>query len=157
MDSIVALPGKMVSWLCEQEDLKDIKFFTEFPPILKSVPLKEAIVAVGIEQLSITDKFVENDEGILEKQEYCRSANIKSRLSICVPYSYGGSACHDTFTRIIDALTFRTDLNINASGCDETQSDRNTSALVLTGWFEVVADFCPAVSTDENYASFLDK
>ncbi len=157
MDKIVTLPQKIVDWLSIQPEVSDITFFTEFPPVLKSVPLKKAIVAVGIEQLSIVDKFVANDEGVLEKQEYCRTANIKTRLSICVPYSYGGSACHDYFTKIIDALTFRTDLNIEESGCDEIESDRDTSALVCHGWFEIVADFCPAQSVDENFTSFLDK
>lgn len=151
------MPGKIVDWLSSRPDMKDITFFTEFPPIAKAVPLKRSIVAIGIENLSLTDKFVVNADGLLEKQEYCRSANIKTRVSICVPYSYGGSACHDIFTRIIDALTFKTDLNISESGCDETQSDRNTNALVLNGWFKIVADFCPAESADESYKSFLQK
>lgn len=157
MDTIVTIPQKIVDWLNIQPTLDDITFFTEFPPIMKSVPLKKAIVAVGIEELNITDKFVANDDGVLEKQEYCRTANIKTRLSICVPYSYGGSACHDYFTKIIDALTFRTDLNIEESGCSEIESDRDTSALVCHGWFKIVADFCPAESVDENFTSFLSK
>lgn len=157
MDKIVTLPQRIVTWLSVQPELLDIRFFTEFPPVLKAVPLKEAIVAVGIEQLSIVDKFVANDEGVLEKQEYCRTATIRTRLSICVPYSYGGSACHDYFTKIIDALTFRTDFNIKESGCNEIESDRDTSALVCHGWFDCVADFCPADSVDENFTSFLDK
>ena len=157
MDKIVTIPQKIVDWLNIQPQLNDITFFTEFPPIMKSVPLKKAIVAVGIEELNITDKFVTNDNGVLEKQEFCRTANIKTRLSICVPYSYGGSACHDYFTKIIDALTFRTDLNIVESGCDEIESDRDTSALVCHGWFKIVADFCPADSIDENFTSFLSK
>lgn len=157
MDKIVTLPQRIVDWLSIQPELLDIRFFTEFPPVLKAVPLKEAIVAVGIEQLSIVDKFVANDEGVLEKQEYCRTATIRTRLSICVPYSYGGSACHDYFTKIIDALTFRTDFNIKESGCNEIESDRDTSALVCHGWFDCIADFCPADSVDENFTSFLNK
>ncbi len=157
MDAIVAIPQKIVDWLNIQPSLDEITFFTEFPPIAKAVPLKKAIVSVGIEDLSITDKFVANDDGVLEKQEYCRTANIKTRLSICVPYSYGGSACHDFFTKIIDALTFRTDLNIEESGCSEIQSDRDTSALVCQGWFKIIADFCPAESVDEGFTSFINK
>ena len=157
MDSIVSLPQQIVEWLSEQEDMNDLKFFVEYPPVNKAVPLKRAIVAVGIESIGIEDKFVENDDGVLERQEYCRLAKIKANLSICVPFSYGGQACHDIFTRIADALTFRTNLNIAESGCTEISSDRDTDALVMTGWFLMEADFCPAASTDENYASFLDK
>lgn len=157
MDPIVAIPQKIVDWLSSQEELGDITFFTEFPPIIKASPLKRAIVAVGFEEVTISDKFVANDEGVLEKQEYCRTADIKARLSICVPYSYGGSACHETFTKIIDALTFRTDLNITQSGCEATQSDRDTSALVLNGWFRMTADFCPAENLEDNYYSFIQK
>lgn len=157
MDSIVALPSNIVEWLSDREQLENIDFFTEFPPINKAVPLKKAIVAVGIKDMKIIDKFVENDDGVLERQEYCRTADINARLSICVPYSYGGTACHEIFTKIIDELTFNTDLNITESQCEEIQSDRNTSALVLTATFRISADFCPAEVTDENFFSFLEK
>lgn len=157
MDSIVSLPIRIVEWLGQQDDMKDLTFFVEYPPINKAVPLRKAIVAVGIENIEITDKFVANDDGVLEKQEYCRTAMIKANLSICVPFSKGGQACHDIFTRIADALTFRTNLNIEKSGCADIISDRDTDALMMNGWFLMNADFCPAASTDENYASFLDK
>lgn len=157
MDSIVSLPQKIVDWLSEQEDMTDIKFFVEYPPVNKAVPLRRSIVAVGIENIEIVDKFVANDDGVLERQEYCRLAKIKANLSICVPFSMGGQTCHDIFTRIANALTFRTNLNIAESGCVEIKSDRDTDALVMTGWFLMEADFCPAQSTDENFASFLDK
>ena len=157
MDSIVSLPIRIVEWLGEQEDMKDLTFFVEYPPINKAVPLKKAIVAVGIDNIEIVDKFVANDDGVLERQEYCRTAQIKANLSICVPFSKGGQLCHDIFTRIADALTFRTNLNIEKSGCEDIISDRDTDALVMNGWFLMNADFCPAASTDENYASFLDK
>lgn len=157
MDSIVSLPIKIVEWLGKQEDMKDLTFFVEYPPINKAVPLRKAIVAVGIDNIEITDKFVANDDGVLERQEYCRTAEIKANLSICVPFSKGGQACHDIFTRIADALTFRTNLNIEKSGCTEISSDRDTDALVMDGWFLMNADFCPAQSTDDNYANFLDK
>lgn len=157
MDSIVSLPQRIVEWLSSQEDMKDIKFFVEYPPVNKAVPLRRTIVAVGIENIEIVDKFVANDDGVLERQEYCRLARIKANLSICVPFSKGGHKCHDIFTRITNALTFRTNLNILESGCVQIKSDRDTDALVMTGWFLMEADFCPADSTDENFESFLDK
>ena len=137
--------------------MEDIKFFVEYPPVNKAVPLRRSIVAVGIDNIEIVDKFVANDDGVLERQEYCRLAKIKANLSICVPFSMGGQTCHDIFTRIANALTFRTNLNILESGCVEIKSDRDTDALVMNGWFLMEADFCPAQSTDENFASFLDK
>lgn len=157
MDSIVSLPQRIVEWLSSQEDMSDIKFFVEYPPVNKAVPLRRIIVAVGIDNIEIVDKFVANDDGVLERQEYCRLARIKANLSICVPFSKGGHKCHDIFTRITNALTFRTNLNILESGCVQIKSDRDTDALVMTGWFLMEADFCPAESTDENFASFLDK
>lgn len=157
MDSIVSLPIRIVEWLSEQDDMQDLKFFTEYPPLNKAVPLRKTIVAVGIEKIDIKDKFVANDDNVLERQEYCRLAEIKANLRICVPFDFGGHDCHDVFTRIADALTFRTNLNIVQSGCGEIISDRDTDALIMTGWFIMNADFCPAQSTDENYESFLDK
>jgi hypothetical protein len=157
MDSIVSLPQQIVTWLGKQTDMSDLTFFVEYPPINKAVPLRKAIVAVGIESIDITDKFVANDDGVLQRQEYCRLAKIKAKLSICVPFSKGDQTCHDIFTRITDALTFRTNLNISESGCTNIESDRDTDALVMNGWFLMQADFCPAESTDENFASFLNK
>lgn len=157
MDKIVSLPQHIVDWFSSQSDMDDIKFFVEYPPVNKAVPLRRSIVAIGIESIDIVDKFVENDDGVLERQEYCRLAKIRANLSICVPFSMGGQKCHDIFTRIANALTFRTNLNILESGCIEIKSDRDTDALVMTGWFLMEADFCPAQSTDENFASFLDK
>lgn len=157
MDSIVSLPQQIVDWFSSQSDMNDIKFFVEYPPVNKAVPLRRTIVAVGIESIDIVDKFVENDDGVLERQEYCRLAKIRANLSICVPFSMGGQKCHDIFTRMVNALTFRTNLNIAESGCVEIKSDRDTDALVMTGWFLMEADFCPAQSTEENFASFLDK
>lgn len=157
MDAVVSLPQRIVMWLSTQEDMEDIKFFVEFPPVNKAVPLKRAIVAVGIDTINIEDKFVANDDGVLERQEYCRLAKIKASLSICVPFSYGGQSCHDIFTRIADALTFRTNLNVSESGCEAIEPDHDTDALVMKGWLMMEADFCPAESTDDNYASFLDK
>ena len=36
-------------------------------------------------------------------EEYCRHADIKIRFSIYVPYSAGGTACHEAFTKIVAA------------------------------------------------------
>ena len=40
MDSIVSLPIRIVEWLGSQEDMNDLTFFVEYPPIKKAVPLR---------------------------------------------------------------------------------------------------------------------
>ena len=52
MDSIVSLPIRIVEWLGKQDDMNDLTFFVEYPPINKAVPLKKAIVAVGIDSIA---------------------------------------------------------------------------------------------------------
>ncbi|HZJ78349.1 MAG TPA: hypothetical protein VFD52_06105 [Clostridia bacterium] len=158
MDSISLMPEEIVTWLNEQEILSDINFMTEFPPTSKAIPLKNTVVAVGIEKVKIEDKFTTDEEtGKPVEEEYCRLATIKIRLSIHVPFTLGGAMCHENFTRIVDCLTFATDLNILDSGCNCVQADRNTDALVLSGWINILADFCPAESTGINFASFINK
>lgn len=157
MSDLSALPSDIVGWLSEREDLEYIKFLTEFPPIKKAVPLKKTTVAVGIKEMQIVDAFTENDEGVLERNEFCRNAKITLRLSIHAPYSAGGSACHDAFTDIIDCLTFDSGLYIITSGCDGITSDRDTDAFVLTAWAQIEANLCPAAATELNFPSFLDK
>lgn len=157
MSEISALPRNIVEWLESREELQGIKFLVEFPPIKKAVPLKNTIVAVGIGGVDIVDSFVENDEGVLVENEYCRQANMRLRLSIHVPYSEGGEACHRAFTDIIDCLTFASGLDIISSGCDGITADRDTDAFVLTAWISVKASLCPAESSGLDFPSFISK
>lgn len=157
MNEISALPSNIVAWLKGRSELSHIKFLTEFPAIKKAVPLKNTIVAVGIQSMEIVDSFTENDEGVLVENEYCRQAKIKLRLSIHAPYSSGGEACHDAFTDIIDCLTFASGLDIINSGCDGIVSDRDTDAFVLSAWATVNASLCPASSSSLDFPSFISK
>lgn len=157
MSEISALPGNIVSWLSSQECLESIRFMTEYPAEKKAVPLTETVVAVGISKVEITDSFAENEDGILEREEYCRQAGIIIRLNIHAPFSVGGAACYDAFTDIIDCLTFASDLEIISSGCDAISADRDTGAFVLTARITVKANFCPAESSSVTFGSFSDK
>jgi hypothetical protein len=151
------MPGAVAQWLGEQAILSEIQFLTEFPAQNKAVPLRRATVAVGLGSVQITDKFEENNDGVLERQEYCRSAAIRLRLGIHVPFSEGGDRCHEIFTQVLDMLTFASDLNLRASGCKEVTAHRDTDAFVMEAWADVAADFCPAESTGLQLASFLPK
>lgn len=157
MSEISALPANIVDWLRSREELKYIRFLTEYPAIKKAVPLKYTTAAVGIESMEIVDSFEENDEGVLVENEYCRQAKIKLRLSIHAPFSQGGEACHDAFTDIIDCLTFASGLDILTSGCEGVVSDRDTDAFVLSAWAMVNASLCPATSSSLDFPSFISK
>ena len=157
MSSISALPADIVRWLSAQSDLSDITFLTEFPAIKKAVPLRKVIVAVGLHNVTLTDQFRDDGNGVLERQEYCRSANMNIHLAIHVPFSRGGHTCHEVFSDVIDALNFASDLHIEESGCEAVTEDRDTDALVLKGYVRVTADFCPAASSNMNFQSFFDK
>jgi len=157
MSAISAMPGAIVQWLSGQEALSGIGFLTEYPAQNKAVPLRSPIVAVGLGSASITDKFIENNDGVLERQEYCRTANLRMRFDIHVPFSKGGSYCHDIFTRVLDLLTFASDLNLRTSGCKDVSAHRDTDAFLLEAWADVTADFCPADSTGLTLTSFLPK
>ena len=157
MSAISAMPADIAQWLGEQAELEGIQFLTEFPARNKAVPLRGAIVAVGLRSASITDKFVENNDGVLERQEFCRTASLRLRFGIHVPFADGGDRCHDIFTQVLDMLTFASDLNLRASGCDQVTAHRDTDAFVLEAWADILADFCPAVSTGLALGSFLPK
>ena len=152
MSTISVLPSQIAGWLSEQTSLGGIRFITEYPAVKKEIPLKRVTVAVGIGEMEIVDSFIENDEGVLIKNEYCRLATIKIKLAIHVPYSRGGAACHDILTAIIDS-----DLNVVESGCSGVKADRDTDAFVLDAYILMQADFCPADTTGMNFHCFLDK
>jgi len=154
MSEISVLPSNIAKWLSEQDQLSKITFMTEYPATKKAIPLKKAIVAIGLKEVKITDSFVDDGNGILVEQEFCRSSELIISLAIHVPFSHGGAACHDVFTDVIDCLTFATDLNIENSGCGNVTADRDTDAFVLEGFIVVKADFCPAASSDLNFKSF---
>ena len=157
MSAISSMPANIVAWLKEREELKYIRFLTEYPAIKKEVPLRNTTVAVGIDSMTIVDSFVENDEGVLVENENCRQVDIRLRFSIHAPFSSGGAACHDAFTDIIDCLTFDSSLNIDSSGCESIVSDRDTDAFVLTAWAKVIASLCPADGSSVDMPSFLGK
>lgn len=157
-DSISAMPKEIAQWLSEQTAVfGSIRFLTEFPPIPKATPLKNTIVSVGLESVKITDSFVENSNGELVAEEYCRHADIKVRFSVYVPYSAGGTACHEAFTKIVDCLNFKSDLNLKESGCDAIEADRDTDAFVMKSWIIIEAEFCPAESSNVQYEAFMPK
>ena len=157
MSAISALPADIVRWLSAQPDLADITFLTEFPAIKKAVPLRKVIVAVGLHDVTLTDQFRDDGNGVLVRQEYCRTADMQIHLAIHVPFSRGGHTCHEVFSDVIDALNFASDLHIEQSGCESITEDRDTDALVLKGYIRVTADFCPAASSNMNFQSFFDK
>ncbi len=157
-DSISAMPKEIAEWLNSQSDIfSDILFVTEFPPVPKATPLHRTVVSVGLEKVTITDLFKENSEGELVPDEYCRMADIRIRFSVYVPYSFGGTACHEAFTRVVDCLNFKSDLNLKESGCGSITADRETDAFVLKSWVDIEAEFCPADSSEIQYESFLPK
>ena len=157
-DSISAMPLDIANWLNEQTEVfQDILFVTEFPPVPKATPLHRTIVSVGLESVKISDYFIENSEGVLVPDEYCRLAEIKLRFSIYVPYSLGGTACHEAFTRVVDCLNFKSDLNLRNSTCQPISADRETDAFVMKSFVDIEAQFCPAESSDIQYESFLPK
>lgn len=157
MSKISVLPSEITKWLSEQAVLNDIRFLTEYPAVKKEIPLKRVTASIGIEKLKLEDSFTPDGNGVLIENEYCRQATIKIKIGIHVPYSEGGAKCHDVLTRVIDCLTFATDLNILESGCSDTKADRDTDSFVLDAYLLIGANFCPADSTGLNFKSFLDK
>lgn len=158
MSSTISLmPQSIVNWLSRISDLKSITFMTEYPPQAKAVPLRNSIVSVGLAKVTITDIFRENEDGELVRDEYCRQADIHIVLGIHVPDSSGGNKCHEVFSKVVDYLTFQTDLNIVSSTCGHVNSDRNTESLVMDADIHVSAEFCPADETGLNFTSFLSK
>ena len=158
MNEISALPAGIRDWLAGREELSGMVFLTEFPPVRKAVPLKKVTGAVGIKKIEIADTFASDDEnGVLNSNEYCRNAVITLRFSIHAPYSQGGAACHSAFADIIDCLTFDSGLDVTASGCEGITEDRQTDALVLGAYASVRANLCPAQSGDFDFPSFIDK
>lgn len=154
---ISGLPKEIVNWLKGITALKNITFMTEYPPQAKAVPLRNSIVSVGLNEVQITDLFRETEDGDLVRDEYCRKAEMHIMLGIHVPDSLGGSTCHDVFSKIVDYMTFSSDLNIISSQCGSITSDRNTESLVMNADVHISAEFCPADSTGINFNAFIDK
>lgn len=156
-DEIALVPAEIVSWLKTQQSLEGIVFLTEFPAVKKATPIKKPVVAVGIENITLSDHFSPDENGVLQRDEYCRTASIKVKFGIHVPFSQGGAQCHTVFTNIIDCLTFNSDFDIVQSECSVTKASRDTGAFVTDAYALINASFCPAETIEENYHCFIDK
>jgi len=154
---ISIMPQAIVDWLENIYDLRHITFMTEYPPRAKAVPLRNSIVSVGLAEVKITDLFTETPDGEPVREEYCRQAEIHIVLGIHVPDHLGGSTCHDVFSKIVDYMTFSSDLDIVSSTCGHVTSDRNTESLVMDADIHLRAEFCPADATGLNFESFTAK
>lgn len=141
MDDISTLPLQISGWLANIPSLSGISFTTQYPSQKKQIPLRKAMVAVGIERIIMEDKYVENKQGEKEKQEDCRSANIRMSLGIYVPYKESGQRCHEVFCTIIERLTYTGNIYILGSGCGAVKADRDTDAFVLQGYADITRDF----------------
>lgn len=155
--SISGMPQSIVNWLKTINDLKSITFMTEYPPQAKAVPLRNSIVSVGLAEVKITDIFRENEDGELVRDEYCRQADMHIVLGIHVPDASGGSTCHEVFSKVVDYMTFSSDLNIISSTYGHITSDRNTESLVMDADIHIGSEFCPADESDINFKSFESK
>jgi hypothetical protein len=157
MSLMSAMPQNIAAWLSAQPNMSDVTVLTEFPAQPKPVPLRKSMVTVGFSDLKIKDIFDANNDGVLQKQEYCRTAEIRLGLGIYVPYAAGGAACYDVLTRTLDLLTFATDLNLTQSGSGRVEAKRDADAYVLQAYANLTADFCPAETTGLDLPSFLPK
>ncbi len=155
--TISAMPQSIVNWLKQINDLKNITFMTEYPPQAKAVPLRNSVVSVGLAEVKISDIFKENENGELVREEFCRQADIHIVLGIHVPDALGGGTCHEVFAKIVDYLTFSSDLNIISSSCGHVTSDRNTESLVMDADIHISSEFCPADETGLYFESFSNK
>lgn len=119
----------VLTQLKEAEELKDISFLSEFPSSKKPIPIKKITVALGGEEISVSQGAMGNvyDSG------NGRDTEIALRITVYAPYKSGGEECLKAFCRICEAASFMDNLNIKSFQCGDVSANRDADAFVLKG------------------------
>lgn len=120
---------QVLTQLKEAEELKDINFLSEFPSSKKPIPIKKITVALGGEEITVSQGAMGNiyDSG------NGRDAEIALRLTVYAPYKSGGEECLKAFCRICETASFMDNLNIKSFQCGDVSANRDADAFILKG------------------------
>lgn len=120
---------QVLTQLKEAEELKDINFLSEFPSSKKPIPIKKITVALGGEEITVSQGTMGNiyDSG------NGRDAEIALRLTVYAPYKSGGEECLKAFCRICETASFMDNLNIKSFQCGDVSANRDADAFILKG------------------------
>lgn len=120
---------QVLTQLKEAEELKDINFLSEFPSSKKPIPIKKITVALGGEEITVSQGAMGNiyDSG------NGRDAEIALRLTVYAPYKSGGEECLKAFCKICETASFMDNLNIKSFQCGDVSANRDADAFVLKG------------------------
>lgn len=144
--------------LKDDSNLSDISFSFAFPSKYKTNPIKSILAVLSISSVEINDAAFSGYIGIKNDNEtYGKLSSLDVSIRIYAPFSMGGEACVEAFSRICDSLFCGTnDYHIKSASCKRVEYDKNMYCFTLDCTLKINM-FIGTVNDDTSISSITVK
>lgn len=133
----VVAPSDILGFLSSQAEItRNCELTLAYENEIKPTPMKKAIVALGVEKMTVGDYLTETAADGSVTVTSNRQADLVLKISIFAPYSYGSYETHKILDRIVTAMLYSQKL-YTVTSCESggVHYVRDTGALVLDTYF----------------------
>ena len=133
----VVAPSDILGFLSSQTEItRNCELTLAYENEIKPTPMKKAIVALGVEKMTVGDYLTETAADGAVTVTSNRQADLVLKISIFAPYSYGSYETHKILDRIVTAMLYSQKL-YTVTSCESggVHYVRDTGALVLDTYF----------------------
>lgn len=152
----VVAPSDILGFLSSQTEItRNCELTLAYENEIKPTPMKKAIVALGVEKMTVGDYLTETAADGSVTVTSNRQADLVLKISIFAPYSYGSYETHKILDRIVTAMLYSQKL-YTVTSCESggVHYVRDTGALVLDTYFTLSKVF-PNRHTQKGTVTFV--
>lgn len=138
MYSLLDFVQSICSELEANSEFENISFVKKYPGVLKSAPLTEAVVSVGIAKFEVdADQIGGADE---------KTATVQLEFLVCVPFFADSLECPRIMQKLFEHFLFESSLNVKKCECKDITAKRDTGAYEQKGTVEIETKISRAVN-----------
>lgn len=122
MNNIFNLPNTVCNLLKEESNIENVTFITKYPNYIKSSPLQQSVVGVGIKSVDYNTSGIGFDNKL---------ADVQLSFCICVPLSNKSEKCFEIADKIFEFLWSRQELGVSKWDIGEISVKRQIGAFEI--------------------------